>query len=447
MYNVNQSIDWRMGAARADQMAEGISTGLETLADLTGVSSKAKSKARREAMYDRAFGPAEQPRTTLSALTDMGRNFLGMPTQPVATAAPGSPQAARVAGNAKPNWQPESMAQNAEQAAYSASQPATAQGGQGGGLDAITNRELIDIIRDPYADAGEKEFAKSLFTQRMTPADPFEQKKREIELQLKQAELAQMGQPKPTDDMREYEFARSQGYTGSFADYQMANRRAGATTVNNNLGDSYDGALGKSLGGGVGEMFSGMAREGVNARAELGQIRVLRDQLSRTPGGFWGGAQNIASGFGIKLGDGASSAEAANAIISKLVPTQRLPGSGTMSDADLALFRDSLPKLSNTAEGNAVILDTMEALASYKAAQSEIATAVAMRQLTPAQGLERINALPDPFARFKSLTGAGAATPAPAPAAAIPPPPQGVNPNEWPAIWEAMTTEQRGLFQ
>lgn len=44
--------------------------------------------------------------------------------------------------------------------------------------------------------------------------------------------------PAPTDDMREYEFARSQGYKGSFQDFMVEMRRAGATTINNNLGDS-----------------------------------------------------------------------------------------------------------------------------------------------------------------------------------------------------------------
>lgn len=38
--------------------------------------------------------------------------------------------------------------------------------------------------------------------------------------------------PKPTDDMREFEFAKSQGYPGSFTEWQMETRRAGATTVN-----------------------------------------------------------------------------------------------------------------------------------------------------------------------------------------------------------------------
>lgn len=38
--------------------------------------------------------------------------------------------------------------------------------------------------------------------------------------------------PKVTDDMTEYEYARSQGYGGSFQDWMIDNRRAGATQVN-----------------------------------------------------------------------------------------------------------------------------------------------------------------------------------------------------------------------
>lgn len=39
-------------------------------------------------------------------------------------------------------------------------------------------------------------------------------------------------QPKPTDDMREYEFAKSQGYPGTFQDYMLEQRKAGGTSVN-----------------------------------------------------------------------------------------------------------------------------------------------------------------------------------------------------------------------
>ena len=50
------------------------------------------------------------------------------------------------------------------------------------------------------------------------------------------------------------------------------------------------------------------------------------------------------------------------AILSQLVPGQRAPGSGTMSDADLALYRNSLPQISNKPGGNAIIIATMKVL-------------------------------------------------------------------------------------
>lgn len=43
--------------------------------------------------------------------------------------------------------------------------------------------------------------------------------------------------PKPTSDMQEYEFARSQGFKGSFTDFMQQMRKAGATTVNVGQGE------------------------------------------------------------------------------------------------------------------------------------------------------------------------------------------------------------------
>ncbi|MDF3904699.1 hypothetical protein [Paracoccus sp. AS002] len=42
--------------------------------------------------------------------------------------------------------------------------------------------------------------------------------------------------PKPTDDMREYDYAVSQGYQGSFQDFMIDMKRAGASSTNVNVG-------------------------------------------------------------------------------------------------------------------------------------------------------------------------------------------------------------------
>jgi hypothetical protein len=43
--------------------------------------------------------------------------------------------------------------------------------------------------------------------------------------------IGTMTPEKPTDDLREYNFAKSQGFTGTFQDWQLAMKKAGATNV------------------------------------------------------------------------------------------------------------------------------------------------------------------------------------------------------------------------
>ena len=54
-------------------------------------------------------------------------------------------------------------------------------------------------------------------------------------------------------------------------------------------------------------------------------------------------------------------------MINSLVPEQRQPGSGPMSDADLDLFKQSLPRIINQPGGNQIIVGTMRAIAQYDA--------------------------------------------------------------------------------
>jgi hypothetical protein len=212
-----------------------------------------------------------------------------------------------------------------------------------------------------------------------------------------------VGAPKMSDQERQYEAARRGGFQGSFFDYQSQLRRAGATNVNVNPGDNK---FKDTIGTETGKLFVEAAKEGPNARADVGQVRQLRGLVESLPGGFVGGAQALASRYGVKIGPNAGNIEAAEAIINRLVPTQRPPGSGTMSDRDVELFKSSLPSLSNTPQGNKIILDTMEAMAQYKAAQAEIASAVVTEQIDRNEGMRRLQALPDPFEAFKGYAAA-----------------------------------------
>lgn len=182
------------------------------------------------------------------------------------------------------------------------------------------------------------------------------------------------------------------------------------TVVNNVNGEN---TFDKTVGEGQGKMFLGMAQDGPAAQADLGRVGTLRQNLSKLPGGMLGGLQGMASSMGIKLGASAGNVEAANAIISQLVPAQRQGMPGAASDRDIQMFRDALPKLSNTPEGNAMILDTMQALAEQRQKQAEIASAVVTGQMTRQDGMKALQALPDPFAGMRQAVGGTQSTAVP----------------------------------
>ncbi len=111
--------------------------------------------------------------------------------------------------------------------------------------------------------------------------------------------------------------------------------------------------------------------------------------------------KQAAGEYGINT-EGLSDIQAATALINKMAPTQRQPGSGTMSDADLAPFKQSLPRIINQPGGNATIINTIRGISQYQVQMGEIADRVANRELSPAEGRAAIAALPNPLSGFKA---------------------------------------------
>jgi flagellar protein FlgJ len=138
---------------------------------------------------------------------------------------------------------------------------------------------------------------------------------------------------------------------------------------------------------------------------EMGQTsrrnRVILDQLdteaAAIPGGLEAVAKNALGNFGIPV-EGLSEIQATEALINQLVPAQRQPGSGPMSDRDLALFKASLPRLIQTAEGKTRILTNMKAINDYVISEGEIGSRVLSGEITPEQGRAQMQALGNPLA-------------------------------------------------
>lgn len=205
---------------------------------------------------------------------------------------------------------------------------------------------------------------------------------------------AQASRPQTTDDIREYEYAQSNGYEGSFADFMNEGRAAGATQITvGGEGNKFWEAI-DSQGG---QMFADLLEQGVQAGATMVKVNELDRLLSNVDTGAGAAFQQFAGNLGIDS-EGLSDLQAAQAIINQLVPQQRPAGSGPMSDADLELFKQSMPRLINQPGGNRQIIDTMKGIAEYTQQQGNIAAQVANRQLTPQQGREALAALENPLA-------------------------------------------------
>jgi len=181
----------------------------------------------------------------------------------------------------------------------------------------------------------------------------------------------------------------------------------GGQTINLNTSNSdkfYDEADKKRA-----ESFSGIADAGMEAQRKLARVGQLEQVLGNVETGGLASIKAAAGRWGIPT-EGLSDIQAAESLISSMVPEQRPPGSGTMSDADLALFKQSLPQLINQPGGNQIILQKIREINEYDLQMGDIANKVLNRELTPAEGAQMMREVANPLAGF---SGGAAGTPAP----------------------------------
>jgi flagellar protein FlgJ len=147
------------------------------------------------------------------------------------------------------------------------------------------------------------------------------------------------------------------------------------------------------------EAFSEIQKSGTSAARSSREITRLGNILEKVGTGGAAAFKQAAGNFGIKT-EGLDDIQAAQAIINKLVPQQRPPGSGTMSDADLALYKESLPRLINQPGANREIIRSMKDINEYLVKEGQIASDVLDGKLTPAEGRQKLFELGNPIQDF-----------------------------------------------
>jgi len=293
---------------------------------------------------------------------------------------------------------------------------------------------IMQALQEPFLNEGQRSMLNGLLQQEMQKQDPayqLQQQQAQIGLQKDQLELKNLQNPqpkwdivtgkdgsvfridpqtgkhetiygpqaepvKPTADIQEYEYAIKQGFQGTFQDFQLAAKKAGASQVN--IDQKAEGAFDKKLAEQQATSFDAMATDGMNAKADLGVIGQL-DTLLQGQGGTLTGLSGALAQYGIG-GEGIGDLQAADALINKLIPTQRQAGSGSMSDRDVEMFKASLPSLWKTPQGNQIIINTMRGLAGYKQAQGDIAQRVMIGEITRQDAIKLLREIPNPLAEF-----------------------------------------------
>jgi hypothetical protein len=153
--------------------------------------------------------------------------------------------------------------------------------------------------------------------------------------------------------------------------------------------------------------FVDIKKSGIRAQRDAREITRLDTLLSNIETGGAAAFKQAAGNLGINT-KGLNDIQAAQAIINKLVPAQRPPGSGTMSDADLALYKESLPRIINQPGANKEIVRSMKEINDYLIAEGKIAADVTAGRITPEEGTRRIFELGNPVQDFFDRTQGGA---------------------------------------
>jgi hypothetical protein len=190
-----------------------------------------------------------------------------------------------------------------------------------------------------------------------------EMNKLKIQKELRDAELDRL--KVIPNDVREYEFAKNQGFKGTFQDWAttMANLKAPKTNINLNPNKAI---LDVDKG-----TIEGLVASTNSARSIANQTRTINSLIGSQPGS---GAIKLTADLQNFLGVNTPTAnvnQAVQAIATKAATEIRTPGSGSTSDLEFGAYRSSFPSLATSKEGRDIMVKIAEANATRNAKLSD----------------------------------------------------------------------------
>lgn len=191
---------------------------------------------------------------------------------------------------------------------------------------------------------------------------------------------------KPTSDIQNFEYARKNGFQGSFDQYQQIVKKAGASSTNVSVGgeSGADSELRKKLSGKEGEAWAGYKEAGTVSAGTMQDMALLDNLITMAPQGpVQGRLAQMLPGFN-------SAAAAFESVVKRVAPTLRAPGSGSTSDIEYDGMLKSLPGLQNKPEANAAVSAMMKAKAQINMERSAIIDAYQNEEIEAAEARREI---------------------------------------------------------
>jgi hypothetical protein len=170
------------------------------------------------------------------------------------------------------------------------------------------------------------------------------------------------------NDVREYEYAKTQGFTGSFQDWatKMANLKAPKTTITNQMPNPNKVILDVDKG-----TLEGLISSTNSARNIANNTRTINSLIGSQQGS---GAIKLTANLQNFLGISTPTAnvnQVIDAIATKGATEIRTPGSGSTSDLEFGAYKSAFPSLATSKEGRDVMVQIAEANAIRNAKLSD----------------------------------------------------------------------------
>jgi hypothetical protein len=211
----------------------------------------------------------------------------------------------------------------------------------------------------------------------------------------------QLGIKDETNDVKNYKYGQN---NPAFLKYLIDMKQAGSIKNQVQIDQRGESEFSKVAGKSQAERFDKLSADALDAKQMISDMQSLRDIGSRIATGktaeVTAALGPYAEALGVKV-DGLDDMQAYKAIVSRLAPRMRAPGSGSSSDTDVRMFLESLPGIGKTPGGNELIAQTFDAMARGKIAAAEIASKALTGEITRQEAEKQLRALPDPLALWK----------------------------------------------